>query len=310
LIANAWSNSQNLVCSDTITKTIIVNDTNVCNLLNVDFQWNQNGNVYSFINTTNTSGYTILNTRWLFSDGTTINFSNPTRSLTIPGTYSVTLSLSLKNNQTNLICNKQITKNIIITASPTLCNNLSANFNYNKNYNVLNIINASTGTNANTKYQYVFENGDTANTANVSYTFSTPGMKKVTLIVKHTFGNHTCIDSTTRYVAIYTSNNCKDSGYTDNYSNCGTYTNYVCGCDSTTYINACEAHKIGVKSYRMGVCTNDPNLVKICGFVVLDSNKNCQKDPNEIGHDHFIEILYNTPALTFQKLMEKKVLLK
>jgi DNA primase len=34
------------------------------------------------------------------------------------------------------------------------------------------------------------------------------------------------------------------------------------------------------------------------------------KDPNEIGHDHFIEILYNTPALTFQKLMEKKVLLK
>jgi DNA primase len=34
------------------------------------------------------------------------------------------------------------------------------------------------------------------------------------------------------------------------------------------------------------------------------------KDPNEIGHEHFIELLYKTKPLTFQTLFEKKVLLK
>lgn len=34
------------------------------------------------------------------------------------------------------------------------------------------------------------------------------------------------------------------------------------------------------------------------------------KDPNDIGHKHFIELLYKTKPLTFQTLFEKKVLLK
>jgi hypothetical protein len=34
------------------------------------------------------------------------------------------------------------------------------------------------------------------------------------------------------------------------------------------------------------------------------------KDPNELGYNRFTEILYNTEPITFQKLFEKKVLLK
>ena len=34
------------------------------------------------------------------------------------------------------------------------------------------------------------------------------------------------------------------------------------------------------------------------------------KDPNEMGHECFIELLYKTKPLTFQTLFEKKVLLK
>jgi hypothetical protein len=285
LLVYSWSSTQNQICADTVQKqiTITSNNTNPCSQINTNFIWTQNGNVYNFANTTDTTGITIINTQWQFSDGTTINFANPSRSLTIAGNYSVVMRLVVRHKATNQICTLQVAKIINVLNNSNVCANLKARFSHTKQNNIVNFVNQSTGIVGSPQYLYIISNGDSIKTANGQYTFTKSGMYKITFKVRQNIGNTICTDSTSRLIQIFLSNNCKDSLYQDTFTKCNTFVSPVCGCDSITYANSCLAFKAGVKISRQGVCANDPNYVKICGFVVNDTNRNCQKDSTDAG---------------------------
>ncbi len=285
LLVYSWSSSQNQICADTVQKqiTITSNNTNPCSQIIPNFIWTQNGNVYNFSNTTDTASITILNTQWQFSDGTTINFANPSRSLTIAGNYSVVMRLVVRHKTTNQICTLQVAKIINVINNSNVCANLKARFSHTKQNNVVSFVNQSTGIVGSPQYLYIISNGDSIKTANGQYTFTKSGMYRITFKVRQNIGNTICTDSTSRLIQIFLSNNCKDSIYQDTFTKCNTFVSPVCGCDSITYANPCLAFKAGVKTYRQGVCANDPNYVKICGFVVNDTNRNCQKDSTDAG---------------------------
>jgi hypothetical protein len=285
LLVYSWSSSQNQICADTVQKqiTITSNNTNPCSQIIPNFIWTQNGNVYNFSNTTDTAAITILNTQWQFSDGTTINFANPSRSLTIAGNYSVVMRLVVRHKATNQICTLQVAKIINVINNSNVCANLKARFSHTKQNNVVSFVNQSTGIVGSPQYLYIISNGDSIKTANGQYTFTKSGMYRITFKVRQNIGNTICTDSTSRLIQIFLSNNCKDSLYQDTFTKCNTFVSPVCGCDSITYANPCLAFKAGVKTYRQGVCANDPNYVKICGFVVNDTNRNCQKDSTDAG---------------------------
>jgi hypothetical protein len=285
LLVYSWSSTQNQICADTVQKqiTITSNNTNPCSQIIPNFIWTQNGNVYNFANTTDTTGITIINTQWQFSDGTTINFANPSRSLTIAGNYSVVMRLVVRHKTTNQICTLQVARIINVINNSNICANLKARFSHTKQNNVVNFVNQSTGIVGSPQYLYIISNGDSIKTANGQYTFTKSGMYKITFKVRQNIGNTICTDSTSRLIQIFLSNNCKDSLYQDTFTKCNTFVSPVCGCDSITYANSCLAFKTGLKTYRQGVCANDPNYVKICGFVVNDTNRNCQKDSTDAG---------------------------
>jgi hypothetical protein len=285
LLVYSWSSSQNQICADTVQKQITItnNNTNPCSQIIPNFIWTQNGNVYNFSNTTDTAAITILNTQWQFSDGTTINFANPSRSLTIAGNYSVVMRLVVRHKTTNQICTLQVAKIINVLNNSNACANLKARFSHTKQNNVVSFVNQSTGIVGSPQYLYIISNGDSIKTANGQYTFTKSGMYRITFKVRQNIGNTICTDSTSRLIQIFLSNNCKDSLYQDTFTKCNTFVSPVCGCDSITYLNSCLAFKTGLKTYRQGVCANDPNYVKICGFVVNDTNRNCQKDSTDAG---------------------------
>jgi len=285
LLVYSWSSSQNQICADTVQKQITItnNNTNPCSQIIPNFIWTQNGNVYNFSNTTDTAAITILNTQWQFSDGTTINFANPSRSLTIAGNYSVVMRLVVRHKTTNQICTLQVAKIINVLNNSNACANLKARFSHTKQNNVVSFVNQSTGIVGSPQYLYIISNGDSIKTANGQYTFTKSGMYRITFKVRQNIGNTICTDSTSRLIQIFLSNNCKDSLYQDTFTKCNTFVSPVCGCDSITYANSCLAFKAGVKISRQGVCANDPNYVKICGFVVNDTNRNCQKDSTDAG---------------------------
>ena len=189
----------------------------------------------------------------------------------------------VKHNASNQICTLQVTKVINVINNSNVCANLKARFTHTKQNNVVNFVNQSTGIVGSPQYLYIISNGDSIKTANGQYTFTKSGMYKITFKVRQNIGNTICTDSTSRLIQIFLSNNCKDTLYQDTFTKCNTFVSPVCGCDSITYLNSCLAYKAGAKTYRQGVCANDPNYVKICGFVVNDTNRNCQKDSTDAG---------------------------
>lgn len=58
--------------------------------------------------------------------------------------------------------------------------------------------------------------------------------------------------------AVQASVNCySEEVYKNNQVACGTEDNPVCGCNSITYKNECEAKKAGLKSFKKGKCPKE-----------------------------------------------------
>jgi uncharacterized repeat protein (TIGR01451 family) len=282
LIVTSWINTSNQYCIDTFTSTVNIVNVNPCNAFVPNFTWSQSGTTYSFVNTSALSGYTVLSTQWQFSDGTTTTLSNPIKTFTTSGTKVIVLTMTVRNNQTQTTCTKTVTKYLNVNTSP--CASHKAYNTFTKAGKTVTFTNTSIGTNSTTTYLYKFGNGDTSNLPSPSYTYALPGLYRTVMYVKTTFNNVTCIDSFVRIVQITTSNLCKDSGYTTYYNYpCQNYTSPVCGCDSVTYQNYCLASRAGVKQYSYGPCANDTSYVTICGYVVNDMNRNCQKDATDLA---------------------------
>ncbi|HYV91785.1 MAG TPA: Kazal-type serine protease inhibitor domain-containing protein [Chitinophagales bacterium] len=55
----------------------------------------------------------------------------------------------------------------------------------------------------------------------------------------------------------HTTTDCIDPSKIDSTRACTREYNPVCGCDSVTYSNPCEAEKAGVTHYRMGECSRE-----------------------------------------------------
>lgn len=282
LIVTSWINSSNQYCIDTFTRTINIVNVNPCNAFVPNFTWTQSGTTYTFNNTSVLTGFTVLSTQWQFSDGTTTTLSSPIKTFTTSGTRVIVLTMIVRNNQTQTTCTKTITKYLNVNTNP--CALHKANNTFTKTGKTLTFTNNSLGTNATSTYLYKFGNGDTSNLPSPSYTYALPGLYRTVMYVKTTFNNIVCIDSFVRVVQITTSNLCKDSGYTTFYNYpCQDYTSPICGCDSITYKNYCMASRAGVKQYSYGPCPNDTTYVTICGFVVNDVNRNCQKDASDLA---------------------------
>ncbi|MFY7884500.1 MAG: PKD domain-containing protein, partial [Dolichospermum sp.] len=173
-------------CKDSVTQTITIGNKPIA-----DFSVNNNaqclsGNQFTFTN--NTSGI-FTSSYWDFGDGITSLFTNPSKSYTTAGTYSVKLIVANGNG-----CKDSINKTIIVADNPIAKFSASGNTSCSSTLNI-NLNNTSTGL-GNT-YLWYFGDGVTSTTANPSYTYSASGSYIIRLVVTNSAG---CKDSTERSV--------------------------------------------------------------------------------------------------------------
>lgn len=281
LLVKRWLNNNNMFCQDTICKTVNVTNVVPCNRLMPNFSFNVNSAnpTVHFYNMTNLQNFNLISISYLIHSSNTIyNSSNPSHTFTTGGTHLITMTISAFDILSGTTCTKSITKSIYING----CGCFDAYNNYTKSGMTVNFINNSFCVDTNTTYLYKFGNGDTSNSPNPSYTYTLPGMYRTVMYIQRTVNGITCKDSFIRIIEINSSNMCKDSGYQINFPYfCSDYISPVCGCDSITYKNFCYARKAGVKQYSFGICPNDTQYVKICGYVYEDKNKNCAYDTSD-----------------------------
>ncbi|NUM32452.1 MAG: PKD domain-containing protein [Bacteroidetes bacterium] len=79
-------------CSDNISKTVTLNESPSASFTTNDEIQCQNGNMFTFTNTT--SGVTTFNSTWTLGDGTTITTKDAARTYTTAGNYTVKLVVS------------------------------------------------------------------------------------------------------------------------------------------------------------------------------------------------------------------------
>lgn len=289
-----WLNGNNLHCEDTVCKTINVTNVVPCNRLMPKFSFQSLGmGQYSFQNQTNMSNFTLVSASYqIFPTGTTYSTPNATHTFTTIGTYNVVFTITAFDVLSGMNCTRSTSMTLFV--NPSLCGCFKA-FNNSTVFNrVANFTNTSACVDTNTKYLYKFGNGDTSSNPNPTYTYPLPGLYRTVMYISRTKNGNTCIDSFVRILQVTSNHPCKDSGYAVYFNyNCPPFINPVCGCDSITYSNYCEAGKKGVKLYTNGPCKNDTSFVKICGYVINDINRNCSHDTTDIGINN-IAIRFNT----------------
>jgi hypothetical protein len=294
-----WLNGNNLHCEDTICKTINVTNVVPCNRLAPKFSFQSIGmGQYSFQNQTNMSNFNLIYASYqILPTGATYSTPNAFHTFTTTGIYNIIFTVTAFDVLSGMTCSRSTSQTIFV--NPSLCGCFKA-YNSATVFNrVANFTNISVCVDTNTKYLYKFGNGDTSTNPNPTYTYPLPGLYRTVMYIRRTLNGVTCKDSFIRILQVTSTHPCKDSGYAVyfNYS-CPTYINPVCGCDSITYANYCEAGKKGVKQYTYGPCANDTNYVKVCGYVVNDINRNCSKDSSDININN-IAIKFNTTPVSY-----------
>jgi gliding motility-associated-like protein len=178
----ATSVSTNVTVNPKPTVIFSVNNANQC----------VNSNSYSFTNNSSvTSG--VLNYQWIFGDGNTSTVENPTHSYISPGSYTVKLIVT-----SALGCKDSTTRTINVFEKP------SPGFSINAavqcvNDNSFLFTNTTTIGNGTLTYVWNFGDGNSTNTQNSIYSYSSPGTYLVKLVA---ISNNGCADSITQSVTV------------------------------------------------------------------------------------------------------------
>ena len=195
--------------------------------------------------------------RWSFGDATTSTLTNPSRTYTAAGTYSVKLVATAPNN-----CRDSISKNIVVFSKP-IANFSVANACAGSNVNFNNV---STG---GTIYSWDLGDGSASGFYNPSKVYSTPGTYGIILNVTSAQG---CTDNASRSVTIFNlpvssfnvQSNCKGLGttFSNNSTGANTYLwNFGDGTTSTsvspskTY-NFISTYNVNLTVTSVNGCTN------------------------------------------------------
>jgi len=147
--------------SDSITKDIVV----PCSPPVANFTWD--GSCFTDTSTGNITAW-----NWEFGDGTTSLIQNPCHSYSLPGIYSVNLTV------TNECGSDSITKNIVVPCSPPV-----ANFTWDGSC----FTDTSTGNI--TAWNWEFGDGTTSLIQNPCHSYSLPGIYSVNLTVTNECGS-------------------------------------------------------------------------------------------------------------------------
>jgi gliding motility-associated-like protein len=150
------------------------------------------GNAVPFTNTSNVLGNANLNYQWTFGNGNTSNQTNPTQMYANPGQYLATLIVVGPG-----LCSDTATQIVNVPPTPI------ANFTIPDSCGLSGQISSTstiTPPGFITSYQWNFGNGQTANQPNTNYSYNTPGIYNVALIVN---SNQGCSDTITQPVTIW-----------------------------------------------------------------------------------------------------------
>jgi gliding motility-associated-like protein len=185
--------TSSLGCKDSTTRTVTVFTKPT-----VDFTINTatqcfNNHSFVFTNTSTIASGTVSYI-WRFGDGNTATTTNATYSYLAPGTYVVKLIATSNNG-----CADSVTRTLTVNPKPSIdfaINNptqcLSGNqFVFSNNSTI------ASGTLA---HRWNFGDGNTANTANATYAYTTAGTYTVTLVSTSALG---CRDSLSRSVTVH-----------------------------------------------------------------------------------------------------------
>lgn len=161
------------------TKTLLINVNTYCNLVANFTSSNGNNGLVNFSSTsTGTTGSSFY--FWNYGDGSNVVSGGPTASHTYSnGTYQAVLTVF--NN--SVTCSDTISNPVTVTNATC---NIAAS--YTASYGaggLVNFINNSTGTNANTTYTWNFGNGFFSNATNPSVTYPSSGVYMVSLIASN-----------------------------------------------------------------------------------------------------------------------------
>jgi PKD repeat protein len=146
-----------------------------------------------------------LKYHWAFSDGTTSDLKNPSKTFATPGLK--TISLSISDSLTGCFSNYTDTITLV-SVSPSLC---AASFTKTISGLTVNLTNTSlnsNGTATGLKYLWHFSDGTTSDTKNPVKTFATAGIKIINLTISDSTQN--CQASTVDTITV-ASNTCNAS---------------------------------------------------------------------------------------------------
>ncbi len=177
-----------IACRDTVTMTITIAPTTVCNLQAAYTKANVAGAILTqqFTNTsTNFSSADSI--RWNFGDGTPTLFGvvNPVHSFATAGAYNVCLWVKkASNSPTVLPCVSEICKLDTVVAPTPVCNLQAYYTNDSAVNNIIHFTNQSGGYVAGDSITWNFGDGTISHDINPVHTFANYGTYNVCLIIK------------------------------------------------------------------------------------------------------------------------------
>lgn len=158
----------------------------------------------------------------------------------------------------------------IAEAQLSSCN---ADFSYSANGLAVTFTDSSYGTTAPTDWNWNFGDGFSSVQQNPVHTYSQPGSFAVCLTVYKPFTS--CQSSFCDTITVAGTQSCIDTSQVDSSVFCTPVFDPVCGCDSITYSNSCEAYYYGgVTSFTPGACGSQGNCYAAFWYAADSSGQN------------------------------------
>jgi PKD repeat protein len=194
----------NCVYDTCLFVNVVASQPQPCNL-QARFTFNNNGNTYSFFNTS--TGYAPGDTiRWVFSNGTVTNVQNPVISFQSAGVYSVCLRIKKQTINGAAPCVSEYCDSVVVSSAPNPCN-FNANFTSSMSPtqpNLYQFINTSGASSANSSITWNFGDGTSGTGYSVSHLYAQSGVYNVCIRV---VVNNTCIRDTCKTIIVNTACN-------------------------------------------------------------------------------------------------------